>query len=189
MNKLASCLVTLGFASLTCAQAVPPRNAETSSPRRGEDLLSELRQLHGELRELRTLVEQMVKESTLPAYDLRIEGGDVTLAFTRELTLPEFLRLAQEVTSARYVYDSAQVATAGPVTFVGRIHCQRSEFPAFVDTMLYIHGLYAQARGSADGRYIEVGRLQGRPDVSSHRRNDRMTVPFVTCIAFSHDSR
>jgi hypothetical protein len=90
-------------------------------------------------------------------YDLRIEGADVTLAFTRELSMPEFLRLAQAVTNARYVYDGAQVATAGPVTLLGRIHCQRSDFPAFVDTMLYIHGLCAQARGSGDTQYLEVG--------------------------------
>jgi|JI10StandDraft_1071094.scaffolds.fasta_scaffold749380_1 hypothetical protein len=89
-------------------------------------------------------------------YDLRIDGNDVSLAFTRDLTVPEFLRLAQEVTSARYVYNSDQVANSGPVTLVGMIRCRRSEFPEFVGTMLYMRGLRAETRASGDQQYVEV---------------------------------
>jgi hypothetical protein len=89
-------------------------------------------------------------------YDLKIDGNEVSLAFTRDLTVPEFLQLAQEVTSARYVYQANQVAKAGPVTLVGRIHCERSEFPTFVGTMLYLRGLGTDVRGTGDEQYIEV---------------------------------
>ena len=88
-------------------------------------------------------------------YDLRIDGDDVSLTFGRALTIPEFLGLAQQVTSARYVYEG-QVATAGPVTLVGRIHCARSAFPDFVRTMLYVHGLQADAGETKDGPCVEV---------------------------------
>jgi hypothetical protein len=63
MNKLAFCFVTLGIASLTCAQAAPSRPGQAPSPRGGDDLQSELKQLHWELRDLRALVDQMAKES------------------------------------------------------------------------------------------------------------------------------
>lgn len=89
-------------------------------------------------------------------YDLRNDGNDVSLAFTRDLTVPEFLQLAQEVTSARYVYNRDQVANSGPVTLVGMIRCRRSEFPEFVGTMLYMRGLRAETRGSGDQQYVEV---------------------------------
>ena len=89
-------------------------------------------------------------------YNLRIDGNNVSLAFTRDLTVPEFLQLAQQVTSARYVYNRDQVANAGPVTLVGNIHCQRSEFPSFVGTMLHKHGLRADVRGSGDMQYVEI---------------------------------
>jgi hypothetical protein len=89
-------------------------------------------------------------------YALRMDGNDVSVTFTRDLTIPEFLQLAQEVTSARYVYKRDQVASSGPVTLVGQIHCQRSEFPAFLDTMLHMHGLRAEVRGSGDQQYVEI---------------------------------
>jgi len=89
-------------------------------------------------------------------YNLRIDGDDVSLAFTRDLTFPEFMQLAQQVTSARYVYNRDEVANVGPVTLLGRIHCPRSEFPSFVGTMLFKHGLRAEARGSGDTQYVEV---------------------------------
>lgn len=89
-------------------------------------------------------------------YNLRLDGNNVSLAFTRELTVPEFLQLAQQVTNARYVYNRDQVANAGPVTLLGSIHCPRSEFPSFVGTMLYIHGLRAEVRGTGDLQYVEV---------------------------------
>jgi hypothetical protein len=89
-------------------------------------------------------------------YDLRIDGDDVSLAFTRDLTVPEFLQLAQEVTSARYVYNRDQVANSGPVTLAGMIRCRRSEFPAIVGTMLCVRGLRAETRGSGDQQYVEV---------------------------------
>jgi hypothetical protein len=89
-------------------------------------------------------------------YDLRVDGNDVSLRFTRDLTVPEFLQLAQEVTSARYVYNRDQVASSGPVTLVGLIRCQRSEFPAFVNTMLHVRGLRAEVRGSGATQYVEV---------------------------------
>jgi hypothetical protein len=63
MNKLAFCFVTLGIASLTCAQAAPSRPGQAPSPKGGDDLQSELKQLHRELRDLRALVDQMAKES------------------------------------------------------------------------------------------------------------------------------
>src|SRR5262249_59797126 len=63
MNKLAFCFVTLGIASLTCAQAAPSRPGQAPSPRGGDDLQSELKQLHRELRQLRALVDQMPKEA------------------------------------------------------------------------------------------------------------------------------
>jgi hypothetical protein len=63
MNKLAFCFVTLGIASLTCAQAAPSRAGQAPSPKGGDDLQSELKQLHRELRDLRALVDQMAKES------------------------------------------------------------------------------------------------------------------------------
>ena len=63
MNKLAFCFATLGLASLTCAQATPSRVGQAPSPKGGDDLQSELKQLHRELRDLRALVDQMAKES------------------------------------------------------------------------------------------------------------------------------
>lgn len=89
-------------------------------------------------------------------YDLRIDGNEVSLAFRRDLTVPEFLQLAQEVTCARYLYDRAQVANAGPVTLVGQVRCRRNEFPELVGTMLYLRGLRAETRGSGDTQYVEI---------------------------------
>jgi hypothetical protein len=89
-------------------------------------------------------------------YDLRIDGNDVSLAFHRGLTVPEFLQLAQQVTHSRYMYNRDQVANVGPVTLVGRIQCQRSEFPSVVRTMLNVHGLRAEVRGSGDTEYVEI---------------------------------
>ena len=95
-------------------------------------------------------------------YDLRIDGDDVSLAFGRALTIPEFLQLAQQVTSERYVYDGRQLASAGPVTLVGRIHCTRSAFPDFVSTMLHVHGVQANAHENGDGRWVEIQMLTGK---------------------------
>jgi hypothetical protein len=97
-----------------------------------------------------------VSDGQARGYDLRVDGDELSLAFVRALTMPEFLRLAQEVTSARYVYNGDQIATTGPVTLAGRIQCKRSEFPAFVGTMLHIHGLQAQVRGTGDLQYVEI---------------------------------
>jgi hypothetical protein len=94
--------------------------------------------------------------ATSPGYDLRIDGDAVSLAFTRGLTVPEFLQLAQQVTNARYVYRPDQVAGVGPVTLQGEIRCQRAEFPQFVGTMLHVHGLRAEPRGSGDTQYVEI---------------------------------
>lgn len=89
-------------------------------------------------------------------YDLRIDGDNVSMAFTRDLTVPEFLQLAQQVTNARYVYNRDQVAGVGHVALGMRIQCHRNEFPSFVATMLARLGLQAEARGSGDTRYVEV---------------------------------
>lgn len=94
--------------------------------------------------------------STSPGYDLRLAGEAVSLTISRGLTVPEFLQLAQKVTSARYVYQSAQVAGVGPVTFVGEFRGQRAEFAEFVGTMLHIHGLRAETKGSGDMQYVEI---------------------------------
>jgi hypothetical protein len=94
--------------------------------------------------------------ATSPGYDLRIDGDAVSLAFTRGLTVSEFLQLAQQVTNARYVYRPDQVAGVGPVTLQGEIRCQRAEFPQFVGTMLHVHGLRAEPRGSGDTQYVEI---------------------------------
>ena len=88
-------------------------------------------------------------------YDLKIDGDDVALRFTRDLTVPEFLQLAQQVTSAIYVYPR-DIANSGPVRLVGSIRCPRSEFPTFVGTMLTTCGLRAETKGSGDRQYIEV---------------------------------
>ena len=94
--------------------------------------------------------------AALQGYDLRIEGDAVSLAFSRGLTVPEFLQLAQQVTNARYVYQSDQVAGVGPVTLIGEIRCQRAGFSEIVDRMLYIHGLRAEPRGIGDTKYVEI---------------------------------
>lgn len=91
-----------------------------------------------------------------PGYELRIDGNDVSLRLTRDLTVPEFLRMAQTVTHARYVYQPKQVADAGPVRLVGQIRCQRSEFAGVVVTMMHVCGLRAEARGEGDMQYVQV---------------------------------
>ena len=98
----------------------------------------------------------IASDSAALGYDLSVDGSEVSLAFHRALTMPEFLQLAQEVTSARYVYRGDGLAAVGPVTLMGRIRCQRNEFPSFVGTMLHIHGLHAKVQGAGDGQYIEV---------------------------------
>lgn len=88
-------------------------------------------------------------------YDLKIDGNDVALRFTRDLTVPEFLQLAQQVTSSIYVYPR-DIANAGPVRLTGSIRCPRSEFPTFVGTMLTTCGLQAESKGTGDRQYVEV---------------------------------
>ncbi|MEO6595291.1 MAG: hypothetical protein ABIP94_11110 [Planctomycetota bacterium] len=94
--------------------------------------------------------------SSVRGYDLRIDGNQVSLAFDRDLTVPEFLKLAQEVTAARYVYRQDEVAAAGPVSLMGRLQCERGKFGSFVDTMLHVHGLRAEPQGTGDAAYVEI---------------------------------
>jgi hypothetical protein len=103
MNKLAFCFVTLGIASLTCAQAAPTRPAQAPSPRGGDDLQGELKQLHRELRELRTLVDQMAKESGKATKvsdstiglrtDSKTDRGPTTRVYTIEDGKPKELKV------------------------------------------------------------------------------------------------
>lgn len=89
-------------------------------------------------------------------YDLRIEGNRVALSFDRDLTVPEFLQLAQQVTSAVYVFQKEEVAAFGPVSLQGRIDCERGEFPIFVSTMLNARGLRADTKRDGVMEYVEV---------------------------------
>ena len=93
---------------------------------------------------------------TTPGYDLRIAGDEVLLSFHRELTVPEFLEVAQHVTGAVYVFHQDDVESAGPVSMDGRMQCKRSEFPSFVTKVLHTRGLRAEAKTDSRLDYVEI---------------------------------
>ena len=90
--------------------------------------------------------------------DLKIVGDEVSLAFTRDLNVPQFLQIAQQVTAERYVYQGEQVAAAGKLDLPERHSCSRSAFPAFVADVLRTRGFTITARGAGDLRFLEVER-------------------------------
>ena len=75
------------------------------------------------------------------AYDLQLENDNITLTLRREMPLPEFLQLCQQVTQETYSYRADDLSDRGPVKLLGKIDCERAHFPGFVQTMLYVHGL------------------------------------------------
>ena len=93
---------------------------------------------------------------TALGYDLAIADDRVSLSFGRDLTVPEFLQLAQNVTGGVYVCHKDHAAAAGTVSLLGRIDCKRSAFPEFVTTMLYVRGLRAEAKGGGGQQYVEI---------------------------------
>ena len=74
-------------------------------------------------------------------YDLRLEDGKISLSLRRDLPLPEFLQLCQQVTQEIYTYRADELAERGPIHFLGKIACDEAHFGEFVQTMLYVHGL------------------------------------------------
>jgi len=85
----------------------------------------------------------------LLGYDLTLDDNHVALSFERPIALRRFLEIARAVTGAPYVIGE-EVAADLSVSLVGRIDCKRSEFGGFVQTMLYMHGLYVEQPGSGD---------------------------------------
>src|SRR5687768_9111447 len=87
-------------------------------------------------------------------YDLRIDGNDVSLSFRCDVTVPEFLRLAQDVTSEVYVFRNDPALPR--LAFVGQLRCARRDFPEFVATLLSTHGLRTETKHEDGLTFLEV---------------------------------
>lgn len=93
---------------------------------------------------------------------LEVERDDVVLEFgDKDLTLDEFIRIAQKYTRLVYTYDARRLA-ADQIKIVlrGTVTMPRREIPRFVQEVFLSHGLMMIRVGMADSSIVELSAVQ-----------------------------